>query len=47
MPCRGFNCEDNEKWQVWENYGEKIINDGLMERMDKDKRTVYNGSKLK
>ena len=28
MPCRGFDCEDNEKWKVWEDYGEKIVNDG-------------------
>lgn len=47
VPCRGFDCEDNEKWKVWADYGEKVVNDGLMERIDKDNMTVYNGSKLK
>ena len=28
VPCRGFDCEDNKKWQVWADYGEKIVNDG-------------------
>ena len=47
VPCLGFNCEDNEKRKVWADYGEKIVNDGLVERIDKDNRTVYKGSKLK
>ena len=43
MPCRGFDSEDNEKWKVWADYGKMIVNDGLMERIDKDNRTVYKG----
>jgi len=47
VPCRGFDCGDGKRWKVWANYGEKIVNDGLMERIDKDNRTAYKGSKLK
>jgi Fe-S-cluster containining protein len=47
VPCLGFDSEDNEKWKVWADCGEKIVNDGLMECIDKDYRIVYIGSKLK
>jgi hypothetical protein len=36
------DCEYNEKWKVWADYGEKIV----MERIDRDNRTVYNGITL-
>jgi Fe-S-cluster containining protein len=47
VPCRGFHCRENEKWKAWADYGKMIVNDGLMERIDRDNRTVYNGSKIK
>jgi len=40
VTCQGFDCEDNEKWQVWADYGGKIVNDRLMERIDKDNRKL-------
>ena len=32
VPCRGFNCKDNERWQVWSDYDRKIINPELLEQ---------------
>ena len=31
VPCRGFDCEDNEKWQVWLDYEKRIINPEVLE----------------
>lgn len=25
VPCRGFDCEDNEKWKVWADYGDRKL----------------------
>ena len=35
VPCRGFDCEDNEKWKVWLDYEKKIINQELIEQINK------------
>jgi Fe-S-cluster containining protein len=35
VPCRGFDCEDNEKWQVWVDYEKKIVNRELIEQINK------------
>lgn len=32
VPCRGFNCNGNERWQVWNDYDRKIINPKLLEQ---------------
>ena len=37
VPCRGFDCQDNEKWQVWLDYENKVINPELMEKIEKEK----------
>jgi hypothetical protein len=29
VPCRGFTCENNEKWHVWNDYEAKVINQDL------------------
>jgi Fe-S-cluster containining protein len=31
LPCRGFDCHDNEKWHVWLDYEKEIINPVLVE----------------
>ena len=35
VPCRGFDCKDNEKWKVWVDYEKKIINQKLIEQINK------------
>lgn len=35
VPCRGFDCKDNEKWQVWVDYEKKIVNQELVEQINK------------
>lgn len=31
VPCRGFDCRDNEKWQVWQDYEQNIIDENINE----------------
>jgi len=31
LPCRGFDCHDNEKWHVWLDYDKEMINPKLIE----------------
>ncbi|MFZ3167960.1 MAG: YkgJ family cysteine cluster protein [Candidatus Methanoperedens sp.] len=47
VPCRGFDCQDNERWQVWLDYGKKIINQELIEQIDENNRKIYSCSRLK
>lgn len=47
VPCRGFDCHNNKKWKVWQDYEKKVINSGLIERIDKSNGKFYNFSKLK
>ena len=33
VPCRGFDCEDNEKWKVWKvwkDFEEIVFNEELI-----------------
>lgn len=39
---RGFDCKDNEKWKVWEDYGEMAVNEGLMEQIKESNRKIYD-----
>jgi hypothetical protein len=41
VPCRGFDCKDNEKWHVWLDYEKKILNPELGERIDRDNCKIY------
>ncbi|KAF5420510.1 MAG: hypothetical protein C5S41_13400 [Candidatus Methanomarinus sp.] len=49
VPCRGFDCRDNEKWKVWLDYEKGVINPELMDRVDEEVREVYalHGNNLK
>jgi len=49
VPCRGFDCRDNEKWKVWLDYDKGVINTELMDRVDEEVRDVYalQGNNLK
>ena len=46
MPCPGFDCEDNEKWQVWEDFVEMVINDGMIKQIDDSNEKIYTNQKL-
>lgn len=42
VPCRGFDCKDNEKWHIWVDYERKILNPELEERIDSDNGKIYS-----
>lgn len=42
LPCRGFDCEDNEKWQVWVDYEKRVVNHELMERINESNEKIYS-----
>lgn len=42
VPCRGFDCRNNERWHVWVNYEKKILNPELEERIDRDNIKIYS-----
>jgi Fe-S-cluster containining protein len=42
VPCRGFDCRDNEKWKIWVDYEKKIIDPELIERIDRDNSKIYS-----
>lgn len=35
VPCRGFDCRENEKWPVWLDFENKVINSALAESLAK------------
>lgn len=41
LPCRGFDCQDNEKWHVWLDYDKKIINQKLVEETNEKLGKLY------
>lgn len=45
LPCRGFDCNDNQKWKVWLDYGRKTINHELIEQTDESNGRIYNCSR--
>ncbi len=47
VPCRGFDCKDNEKWHVWVDYEKKIINSELIGRIDQENSNIYAFHKSK
>jgi Fe-S-cluster containining protein len=42
VPCRGFDCKDNERWQVWLDYDKKIINPELAEKIDRENGEIFS-----
>jgi hypothetical protein len=37
----GLICRNNEKWRVWVDYKNNILNSELMERIDRDNSGIY------
>lgn len=42
VPCRGFNCRENEKWKVWVDYENAILNPQLHEQIINGNGGVYS-----
>ena len=34
VPCRGFDCENDQKWSVWSDYSNKIMNQELVQKIN-------------
>ncbi|MBW2663024.1 MAG: YkgJ family cysteine cluster protein [Deltaproteobacteria bacterium] len=47
LPCRGFDCQDNEKWQVWVDYEKRVVNHELMEQINESNEKIYSISELR
>lgn len=48
VACRGFDCRDNERWKVWLDYDNMIINPELMDKVEKDNLRIYHqGNQVK
>jgi len=45
VPCRGFDCKNNEKWKVWQDYEKGIINPELAEKIEKEIGEIYSCSR--
>jgi len=45
VPCRGFDCRENEKWKVWLDYDLAVLNEELADSIDNDNRKLYHGDK--
>ncbi|HEY9245888.1 MAG TPA: YkgJ family cysteine cluster protein [Candidatus Methanoperedens sp.] len=46
LPCRGFSCQDNERWHVWADYEKMVLDQGFVERI-KHAGKVYEGLERK
>jgi Fe-S-cluster containining protein len=46
LPCRGFGCQDNEKWKVWADYHGKVLDPGFIEGV-KNSEKIYAGLIIK
>ena len=34
VPCRGFDCSKDEKWQVWLDFDKRILNEELIKKLN-------------
>lgn len=42
IPCRGFDCRNNEQRHFREDYEKKILNPELEERIERDNGKIYS-----
>ncbi len=40
VPCRGFDCHDNERWEIWKDFEKMIINTDLIHAIEDGKGSV-------
>ncbi len=41
LPCRGFDCRENEKWPVWKDFDKKVVNKEFDKQVDESCETMY------
>ncbi|MGA1870573.1 MAG: YkgJ family cysteine cluster protein [bacterium] len=41
VPCRGFDCLNDDKWKIWQNYEKKIMNPELIEKVNQNNQKFY------
>lgn len=41
LPCRGFGCQDNERWHVWNDFDSFELNPGFIEQIQNSDR-IYS-----
>lgn len=41
IPCRGFDCRNNENWPVWSNFEKKEMNVKLTEKIKRSNEAYY------
>jgi Fe-S-cluster containining protein len=46
VPCRGFGCQDNERWNVWDDYENMILNPDFIEKVENSAK-VYESLAIK
>ncbi|MBC2697015.1 MAG: hypothetical protein HF976_15225 [ANME-2 cluster archaeon] len=44
---RGFDCQDNEKWKVWEDFVKMVINDEMIKQIDDSNERIHTYQKSK
>ena len=42
VPCRGFNCRENEKWPVWKDFDKRLINPEFEEHVRESNKKMYH-----
>lgn len=47
VPCRGFDCKNNEKWDVWLDFDKKTIYPELLEQVNRCNSEFYKYPKVK
>ncbi len=47
MLYRGFDCQDNEKWKVWEDFVKMVINDEMIKQIDDSNERIHTYQKSK
>lgn len=45
VPCKGFDCRDNKKWKVWQDFDRKILDPELNEQINESNENAYAGKK--
>lgn len=41
VPCQGFDCRDNEKWKVWDDFADKQLNPKFEETIKESNDNFY------
>ena len=42
VPCRGLDCRENDRWQVWQDFEGMVLNEEILGAVDEDNRNLYH-----